>query len=559
MISPRTWQASSSLIGCALAFGFASSSAGSVSPEQLWKPPDGEWPTYHGDSSGEHFSPLSQINRATLSRLGLVWTVRPSTARAGAIVGAPAGDSAMQSASVAFPAQLKATPLVSGGVIYMVVGPQIHALDARNGNAIWRYHWNNPVGTPLGRGVALYKDSVIAQTGLDNHVVSLDAKTGQERWRVQVTDSTLGYGGTTAPILAGKHLILGMGGDGNNLRAWLESRDPDSGELQWRWYVTPSAGQPGIETWPDAATAARGGGMPWQQVTYDPVLDLIYVPTANPVPTFNARVRAGDNLYTNCIVALHAATGQMAWYFQTTPNDTHDYDATQVPLLIDAAIDGRPRKLLAQVNRNGYYYLFDRMTGKSIVTVPYISTVNWAKGINANGQPIPNPDKTPQPGGALVSPMSDGAANYPPPSYSPATRLVYAQTSSSYSLYYLNPEEDKPLGWGGGSEYHTGYGVSALIGLEYATGRIAWKHDYPGPGFLSSVYPGTLSTGGGLLFTGDPAGNFVAFSAKNGEPLWHSGIGKVRNTPITYVLDGRQYILVATDENLFAFALNDKY
>jgi alcohol dehydrogenase (cytochrome c) len=467
-------------------------------------------------------------------------------------------DSAAQSAIAVMPMQLKAIPLVSAGVIYLTVGPQIQAIDARNGQTIWRYHWRSPIGAQLGRGVALYKDSVIAQTGLDNHVISLDAKTGQERWRVQVTDSTLGYGGTTAPILAGKHLIVGMGGDGNNLRAWLESRDPDTGELQWRWYVTPSAGQAGIDTWPDPETAAHGGGMPWQQVTYDPVLDLIFVPTANPVPTFNARVRGGDNLYTNCIVALHAATGQMAWYFQATSNDAHDYDATQVPILIDADIDGRSRKLLAQVNRNGFYYLLDRTTGKSIVTVPFLSTVNWAKGINAKGQPITNPDKMPQPGGALVSPMSDGAANYPPGSFNPATRLVYAQTSSSYSLFYLNPEEEKPLGWGGGSEYHSGYVVSALVGLDYRTGRVAWRHEYPGLGFLTSAYPGTLSTGGGLVFTGDPAGNLIAFDANSGVPLWHSRIGNIRNTPITYSLDDRQYILVATDENLFAFALNEK-
>jgi acido-empty-quinoprotein group A len=558
MTSPRTWRPSSSLIGCALTLGFAACRAASVVPEQLWTPPHGEWLTYHGDSSGEHFSPLTQINRSTLPLLGLAWTVRPNTAQAGAIVSATQKDKAEQPRLPVFPAQLKAIPLVSEGVVYMVVGSQIHALDARSGKAIWRYQWISPIGAALGRGVALYKDSVIAQTGLDNHVVSLDAKSGEERWQVEVTDSTLGYGGTTAPILAGNHLILGMGGDGNNLRAWLESRDPNTGALQWRWYVTPSPGQAGIETWPDTLTAEHGGGMPWQQVTYDPTLDLIFVPTANPVPTFNARVRAGDNLYTNCIVALHAATGKIAWYFQATANDSHDYDATQVPILIDAAIDGRPRKLLAQVNRNGYYYLLDRMTGKSIVTVPYIPTANWAKGINAIGQPITNPDKTPQPGGAVVSPMSDGATNFPPPSYSPTTGLVYAQATSSYSIYYLNPEEEKPLGWGGGSEYHSGFVVSALVGLDYKTGRSIWRHEYPSVGFLNSAFAGVLSTGGGLVFTGDPAGNFVAFDAKTGVPLWHSGIGNVRNTPITYVLDGRQYILVATDENLFAFALNER-
>jgi acido-empty-quinoprotein group A len=553
MISLPILRRSSSLATIAFALAWTSSPASSVPPEQLWKPPAEDWPTYHGDSSGRHYSPLAQVNRSTLSRLGLAWTAHLNTARPSA----PASDDQPKPAARAFPIQLKAIPLVHDGIIYMVAGAQIQALDARDGRLIWRYQWDSAIGAQLGRGVALYQDSVIAQTGLDNHVVSVDARTGHERWRVQVTDSPLGYGGTTAPIVAGKHLILGMGGDGNNLRAWLESRDPDTGELQWKWYVTPSEGEPGIETWPDVQSAARGGGMPWQQVTYDPALDLIFVPTANPVPTFSAQVRAGDNLYTNSIVALHAATGKMAWYFQTTPNDSHDFDATQVPILIDAPIHGVPRQLLAQVNRNGYFYVLDRTSGKSVLTAPYLSSANWAKGVNPNGQPITNPLKSPQPGGTLVSPMSDGAANYPPPSYSPRTRLLYAQTNRSYSIYYLNPEEDKPIGWGGGSEYHLGYVASSLVGIDYSSGRIAWRHEYPGLGFVNSAYPGVLSTGGGLIFTGDPSGNFVSFDAKSGVPLWHSTIGSVRNTPITYAIDGRQYILVATDENLYAFALND--
>jgi alcohol dehydrogenase (cytochrome c) len=544
----------------ALCSVFVATADASVLPESLRQAPAGEWLTYHGDSSGAHYSPLDQIDLSSIERLGLAWTVRPTTSPVGAIEGGIAPDPSVAQAATraAFPTLLKATPLVSDGVIYMVVGSQVEALDARTGRAIWRHRWASRVGAQLGRGVALYGDSVIVQTDLDNFVLSLDAKTGRERWRKQVTDSTLGYGGTTAPVIAGNHLILGMGGDGNNLRAWLESRDPVSGELQWKWYVTPNAGEPGVKTWPDAQTAAHGGGMPWQQVTYDPDLDLIYVPTANPVPVFNGEVRRGDNLYTNCIVALHASTGKMAWYFQTTPHDTHDYDATQVPVLIDATIDGRPRKVLAQFNRNGYYFLLDRTNGKSLVTVPFISTVNWAKRIGRNGQPITDPDKTPQPGGVLVSPMSDGAANYPAPAYSPKTHWMYAHATTSFSLFYLHPEEDKPLGWGGGSEYHTGYSTSALVALDAVSGRVVWRHEYPDMGFSSSAYPGLLATGGGLLFTGDPSGNFIAFDATTGTPVWHSAIGKVRNTPVTYVLEGRQYVLVATDESLFAFALNEK-
>ena len=518
-----------------------------VTSESLAHAPAGEWLTYHGDYSGDHFSTLNQISLGTLSRLGLAWTARLTASVAG---GAPAVPRAL------FPTQLKATPLVADGAIYMVVGSQVQALDARTGRLIWRYQWDSLRGATLGRGVALYRDAVLVQTGTDNYVVSLDAHNGQERWRRQVTDSTQGYAGTTAPILAGEHLLIGMGGDGNNLRTWVESRDPGSGALQWKWYVTPGQGEPGIETWPDPQSAAHGGGMPWQQATYDPKLDLIYLPTANPVPAFNGRVRRGADLYTDCIVALHASSGKMAWYFQATANDTHDFDATQVPILIDAVIDGRSRLLLAQVNRNGYYFLLDRQTGRSIATAPFIKSVNWSKGIGVNGQPVSDEDKDPQPGGVLVSPMSDGAANYPAPSFDPEIRLIYSHATTSYSLFYLNPEEEHPIGWGGGSEYHTGYTTSALLALDYASGRIVWRHDYPDTGFTTSAYPGVLSTGGGLVFTGDPAGNFIAFDARNGKVAWHSGIGKVRNSPVTYSIDAKQYVLVATDDSLFAFSLN---
>ncbi|MEO8313207.1 MAG: PQQ-binding-like beta-propeller repeat protein [Pseudomonadota bacterium] len=547
------------LIALAIAASLSAHAQG-VAPSALNQAPAGEWPTYHGDSSGAHFSPLDQISTRSIDRLGLAWTVRPNVSPDGALSGgtvttAPVGAGNGPPTRTA-PAQIRAQPLVFDGIVYTAAGSQVQALDARTGRAIWRYQWNSRAGGGLGRGVALYRDSVIFQTGNDNHVVSLDAATGMERWRRQVTDSTLGYAGSTAPVIAGEHLILGMGGDGTNLRAWLESRDPATGELQWKWYVTPAEGEPGIESWPDAKTAKQGGGMPWQQVTYDAQLDLIYVPTGNPVPVFNGDVRRGDNLYTNSVVALHAATGRMAWYFQFTPNDTHDYDATQVPMLFDAVIDGRPRKLMAQFNRNGYYFLLDRITGESLRTVPFADAVNWAKGVSRKGQPITDPAKRPQQGGALLSPNSDGAANYPAASYSPQLSLAYLHAMNSWSLFYLHPEEENPLGWGGGSEYHSGYTTTSLLAVEAATGKVVWKHAYPHTGFIVSAYSGLLSTGGGLLFAGDPDGNFVAYDAASGKSLWHSLIGSVKAAPLTFMLDGGQYILVSSDESLYAFRLN---
>lgn len=547
------------IITLALA-AIATAHAEGVAPSALNQAPAGEWPTYHGDSSGAHYSPLDQINTRSIDRLGLAWAVRPNVSPDGAISGgtvAPApGGAANGPPARVFPAQIKAQPLVFEGVVYTIAGSQVQALDARTGRTIWRYQWNSRVGGGLGRGVALYRDSVIFQTGNDNHVVSLDAHTGKERWRRQVTDSTMGYAGTTAPVIAGEHLILGMGGDGNNLRAWLESRDPATGELQWKWYVTPAAGEPGIESWPDVKTALQGGGMPWQMVTHDAELDLIYVPTANPVAVFRGDLRKGDNLYTNSVVALHAATGRMAWYFQFTPNDSHDYDATQVPMLFDAVFDGRPRKLMAQFNRNGYYFLLDRTTGESLRTVPFVDKLNWAKGVSRKGQPVTDRAKDPQQGGVLVSPTSDGATNFPATTYSPQLRLAYAHATESWSLFYQHPEEDSPLGWGGGSEYHTGYTTTSLMAVEATTGKTVWKHPYPHTGFIVSAYSGLLSTAGGLLFAGDPDGNVVAYDAATGKALWHSNIGNVRAAPLTFMMDGYQYILVSSEESLYAFRLN---
>jgi alcohol dehydrogenase (cytochrome c) len=522
--------------------------------------PADDWPTYHGDDSGDHFSTLEQIDTRSISRLGLAWTLRIEPSTAGAIEGgtAPAASAASAGAARnAASSPLKAAPIEIGGVIYMVSGAQVFALDARSGITLWHYHWASAAGAQLGRGVAVNADSVFVQTGSDNYVVSLDASNGHERWRHQVTDSSAGYQGTTAPVIVGRHLIIGMGGDGNNIGGWLEALDPNTGKLQWKWYAAPSAGDPALASWPNRETAEHGGGMPWQEPTYDPELDLLYVTTANPVPVLSGGGRAGDNLYTDCIVALHADTGRLAWACQTTPHDTHDYDATQVPMLIDASVDGRPRKLLAQFNRNGLYFLLDRTTGKALVTRPFIPTVNWYRNINAQGQPRPDPARAPQPGGVLISPMSDGATNYPAPSYDPQTRLVYSQANTSFSLFYLDPDEKHPSGWSGGSEYLPGYVHSALLALDYASGRVVWRHDYADLGFINAFYPGVLTTAGGLLFTGDPVGNFIAFDAHSGATLWHSRIGHIRNTPITYRLDGRQYVLVATDQSLFAFALNE--
>lgn len=526
---------------------------------QLAATPVEEWPTYHGDYSGRHYSPLTQINAGNVDRLTLAWVHRLDTSPRGANTGGPlTGSAASQPppGDQGIPIkQIKAIPLMVDGVLYFSVPNHAYAVDARTGQTIWHYNWKSDRSAIGNRGVGKYGDWLYFETP-DNHVVSLDAATGKERWHKQIASVRQQYFSTPAPVVIRNHVIVGMGGDALDVPAWLESRDPETGEIQWKWYTTPRRGEPGIETWPNEQTAANGGGMPWQPPTYDPELNLLYVPTGNPNPVLDGRRRPGANLYTASIVALDVDTGKMKWHFQGSPHDTHDWDGTQVPVLFDAEIDGKPRKLLAQANRNGFFFVLDRTNGQSIVSKPFIETANWFKGVDEKGQPIPNPDKEPQIPGVLVSPSTDGAANYPAPSFNPDIGLFYINATESWSLYYLTERTSNAVGWGGAFEHHTGVFDSALRALDYRTGAVKWERRYPGLGFWSSTYPGMLSTAGKILFTGDPVGNFIAHDPADGKVLWHTNLGAiVCNSPITYMLDGRQYVVVASGDTLYAFSL----
>jgi alcohol dehydrogenase (cytochrome c) len=285
--------------------------------------------------------------------------------------------------------------------------------------------------------------------------------------------------------------------------------------------------------------------------TYDPELNLYYVGTGNPNPVMAEKSRKGDNLYTCSIVAVNPDTGKLAWYYQVSPHDVHDWDAVEMPVLIDGTIDGKPRKLLAQASRNGYYFLLDRTNGEHLVTKPFIDTLNWAKGLNAKGQPIPDPAKYPSTDGVLVSPNSSGATNWPAPSFDPKTGLFYVSSNRAYSMYYLTDTDEHPEGWGGLDNVVGGEG-GALLALDYKTGDIKWRHDWPtGGGFVSN-----LSTAGGLLFSSN-LNNLIAFDAGTGKILWHTGLTANPNAgPITYMVDGRQYVLVSAGDTLFTFTVN---
>ena len=327
--------------------------------------------------------------------------------------------------------------------------------------------------------------------------------------------------------------------------------DPENGALQWKWWTTPRKGEPGIETWPDEYASAHGTGQPWIPGTYDPELNLYIVGTGNPNPVMAEKSRKGDNLYTCSIVAINPDTGKLVWYFQPSPHDTHDWDAVETPILFDGVIGGEKRKLVAQASRNGYFFVLDRATGKRLVGEPFIDTVNWAKGFDAKGQPVPDPKKFPTTDGVLVSPSSNGATNWQAPSFSPDTGLFYVGTSRSYSMYYLTDVDDHPQGWGG-LDSGAGSDGNALLAINYQTGKVAWRHEWPSGGGITN----NLSTAGNLLFTSNGQ-NLIAFRASDGKILWHSTLMAAPSAgPISYNLDGKQHLLVAAGDSLYDFTVN---
>ena len=364
---------------------------------------------------------------------------------------------------------IKSTPLQVDGVLYFSVPDHVWAVDARTGRERWHYVWPTQGGNHLAnRGVAVLGDWLYFETP-DCHLVSLNRKDGTERWRTSICDLELFYYGAAAPVIIGNHVITGISGDDLDNPGYVESHDPASGERQWRWYTVPmKKGDPGADTWPNEDAMQHGGGMTWLPVTYDPQLNLIYLTTGNPHPVMAHRNRAGANLFTNSIVALNPDSGKMAWYFQAMPHDTHDWDATETAILIDAEIDRRPRKLVAQASRNGLFFVLDRVTGKRVISTEFVKT-NWRLGFDDKGQPMTDPAKMPQEAGALVSPDSVGAANWPAPSVSPQTGLFYVNASRSFSMFYLYDPDANPQGWGGSDR--GGWSEAMTQAIDYTTGQ----------------------------------------------------------------------------------------
>jgi alcohol dehydrogenase (cytochrome c) len=372
----------------------------------------------------------------------------------------------------------------------------------------------------------------------DGHLVSLNASDGSVRWIVQVADVTKGYWTSMSPLIVGNHVLVGTSGDFDNLVGYLRSVDPETGATQWQWNATPPLGTPGATT----------GGNTWMTGTYDPELNLLYWGTGNPTPVLASSTRPGDDLYTCSIVALNPDTGKLVWAFQPSPHDTHDWDAAETPVLVDGMFHGKPRKMLMQASRNGYFFVVDRTNGTSLFTVPF-GPVAWSLGVDKQGRPIPNPAKEPAPDGRLIAPDEGGMTNYRAPSFDPKTGLFVVAASPSYALYFAKPA-DGTYGWAG-ADYDL-WGKGVLEAIDYQTGKIRWTHELG----KRSPSAGVMTTRSGLTFTGDVEGNLLALDTATGKTLWHAGLGgPIGTSPISYELGGRQYLISGSGGVLYAWAL----
>jgi len=493
------------------------------------------WLTYSGTYDGHRFSPLAEITPANVARLRPAWVYQ-----------------AQESGIV------EVTPLVADGVMY-VTEPrsQVVALDLRTGRTLWRYDPQVPktvraIGYfPVNRGVALLDDRVYVGT-LDARLVALDAASGAVRWEVTVADNALAYGITAAPVAVDGKIIIGVSGAEAGIRGFLDAYDARTGVRLWRFHTVPGPGEPGHDTWAGDSWKT-GGGSTWLSGSYDPELNLLYWGVGNPAPDWNGDSRPGDNLYTSSLIALDARTGALRWHFQFTPHDTHDWDANQIPVLVDAPVDGRPRKLVVAANRNGFYYVLDRATGEFLRGAAYAKQT-WARGLDAKGRPIVIPGTEPSEEGTLVWPSLQGATNWFSPSYDAARRLLFVPMREMGSRYFkaeAEYEPGKPFMGGGEIVESPGDAYGAVRALDVLTGERRWEHR-----LLSPLWAGVMATGGGLVFGSTNEGNVFALDAESGRPLWdfQTGGGCAAN-PISFDLDGRQHVATACGRAVFAFAL----
>ena len=511
-----------------------------VSFEQILKAAEQpqNWVTYSGGYSSHRYSALKQINSSNAGTLATSW--------------------AFQSASLG---QFETTPLVIDGVLYGTgQDNRAFALDARTGRAIWRYQRHlpdklQPCCGMVNRGFAALGERLFMGT-LDGHVVALDRKTGNVVWDVEAADYHQAYVFTGAPLAVKDKIIVGVSGGEYGVRGFIDAYYADTGKRAWRFHTVPGPGEPGHETW-QGDSWKTGGAPAWITGSYDPELNLLFWPTGNPSPSDYGGERGGDNLYSNCMLALNADTGQLKWHYQFTPHDLHDYDATQIPILLDATWQGQPRKLLVQANRNGFLYVLDRTNGRLLSAKPFFTRITWAKEIGSDGRPVIAPGSEPTAEGTRTCPGALGATNWFSPSYSAQTGLLYVAAAEECDTFTGAPQKYHEGHDFLGSVYVPARGEKAwgaMRAFDPLSGEKKWEFKY-----FTPPNGGALSTAGGLVFGGDSDGNFAAFDALSGKVLWHIQLGAaVYSSPMTYSLDGKQYVVIPAGAALFSFALPDE-
>ena len=510
---------------------------GSVTWQDIAHPRPGEWPSYNGELNGNRYTELRQITPANVHKLAPKWMYALGSGHA-----------------------LEVTPVVVDGVMYVTKVNSAYALDARTGREIWHYsrpQTKNLTGDASGginRGVAVLGDRVFLVT--DNaHLLALHRLNGALLWDVMMADSKQHYGSTSAPLIVGDLVIAGVSGGDEGIRGQLNAYRASTGEHVWRFWSIPAPGDPEASTWVGRALE-HGCGSTWLTGTYDVETDTLVWPIGNPCPDFNGDERKGDNLYSDSVIALDPKTGKVKWHYQFTPHDLHDWDATEPPLLVDMNYNGEPRKLLLQGNRNGFFYVLDRTNGKFLAASPFVKKLTWAKGIGPDGRPVLAEGWQPTVEGAEVCPSMDGASNWMSTAYNPATGLFYLHTLEKCNIFSKNSEW-----WKQGESFYGGSArpVAAeqprkyLRAIDPQTGKIVWEYEQMGPG---QAWGGLLASATGLLFVCDDDGSFSALDAKTGESLWHFPLSaRWHASPMTYTVDGKQYIAVAVNSSIISFGL----
>jgi alcohol dehydrogenase (cytochrome c) len=496
-----------------------------------------DWPSYDGSTTGNRYSPLTQIDKSNIGRLAPRWIYTiPSSLR------------------------LQVTPVVADGVMYVTSANECYALDAGNGREIWRFQQPRTkglVGNAAGginRGVAVAGERVFMVTD-HAHLLALNRFTGDLLWDTEMADWRQNYNATSAPLIVGDFVVAGTAGGEQGVRGFLAAYDQTTGKESWRFWTVPKPGEPGSETWKGAGIE-QPGGTTWMTGVYDAALGLVYWTTGNPSPDYNGDERLGDNLYASSVVALDARSGRLKWHFQFTPHNVWDWDAQQPTVLIDTAWEGRPRKLLVQASRNGFFYVLDRTDGKFLLGKPFVSHLTWAREIGADGRPVLVPGQEPSAEGARVCPSAHGAANWYSTSYSPQTGFYYVQTLENCNVFVKSLSE-----WVAGKSYWGGStrpdpaapNQKILRAIDVTTGKVAWEVPQIGPG---GARGGTLATASGLLFFCDDQDRFGAVDASVGKVLWQFGMNSVwRASPMTYQFDGQQYVAIASGSNIVSFGL----